>query len=111
MILPLRKEPAPLRKSREGTVMVGDTRVPLATVIRAFNAGASPEQICLEYPTVSLADAYAVVSYYLRHREEVDAYMAEYEREEDEAISKTAARGGRIDVQELIGRRDRSRAG
>lgn len=27
------------------------------------------------YPTVTLADIYAVMAYYLRHREEIEAYL------------------------------------
>jgi len=41
----------------------------------AYEEGASPEEICIEYPSVSLADVYAVVAFYLGRRDEVDAYL------------------------------------
>lgn len=41
----------------------------------AFKTGDSPEEIHEQYPTVELADIYAVLTYYLRHTREVDAYL------------------------------------
>jgi hypothetical protein len=46
-------------------------------VITAFDLGATPEQIVHKFPTLQLADVYAVITYYLRHQDEVQAYMAE----------------------------------
>src|SRR5437879_2771123 len=40
---------------------VGQTRVPLDTVVYAFNQGASPEEIVMSYPTLELGDVYAIV--------------------------------------------------
>ena len=39
-----------------------------------------PEAIAQRYPTATLADIYAVVAYYLRHRQEFEAYLAEREK-------------------------------
>ena len=49
-------------------------------VIRAFQDGATPEAIAQRYPTATLADLYAVIAYYLRHRQELEAYLAEREQ-------------------------------
>lgn len=54
---------------------VGETRVSLDSVIFAFNEGATPEEIVQQYPTLNLTDVYAVVSYYLQHRGEVEDYL------------------------------------
>ena len=37
--------------------------------------GATPEEISYQYPTLALADIYAVVGYYLSNRNEVEAYL------------------------------------
>lgn len=74
----------PIRFNAEGIALVGKTRVPLSTVIVAFHQGDSPEQIVDSYHALSLADVYAVIAYYLRHRESVDAYV-EQERTDAEA--------------------------
>jgi hypothetical protein len=40
-------------------------------------AGSTPEQIAHDYDVLSIADVYAVVNYYLHHRSDVDAHLAE----------------------------------
>jgi len=75
MSLVIEAPPVPLRNDEHGVLRVGQTRVPLDTVVYAFNLGASPEEIVLNYPTLDLADVYAVINYYLYNRAEVDAYL------------------------------------
>jgi len=75
MNLTIEKERVPLKTDSDGVVRVGRTRVTLDTVIAAFNEGATAEEIVYRYPTVQLADVYAVLSYYLRRPKEVEAYL------------------------------------
>ena len=56
-------------------IRVAGTRVTLDTVIDTFLTGASPEEIAQDFPVLHLDDLYAVLTYCLRHREEVDAYL------------------------------------
>jgi hypothetical protein len=49
----------------------------LDTVIGAFNSGYAAEEILLKYPSLSLTDIYAVITYYLWHRAEMDQYLKE----------------------------------
>jgi uncharacterized protein (DUF433 family) len=81
----------PLRVEESGTVRVGNTRVTLDTLIYAYKGGDSPEQIAEGFDTVPLADIYAVINYYLRHREEVEAYLERRELEAAEIRAKWAA--------------------
>ncbi len=60
--------------------MVPGTRISLDILVAAFKRGESPEAIHDDYESVSLADVYAIFSYYLRHRAEVEDYLAEQER-------------------------------
>ena len=53
-------------------------------VIHAFQDGATPEAIAHRYPTATLADIYAVIAYYLRHREEIEAYLNAREQRAEE---------------------------
>jgi hypothetical protein len=46
-------------------------------MIDLFITGASPEEIAQDFPVLQLDDIYAVLTYYLRHRAEVDAYLRE----------------------------------
>jgi uncharacterized protein (DUF433 family) len=70
-------EPVPLTRDAAGRLMVIGTRVPLDTLVAAFERGDSPEAIHESYPAVSLGDIYAVFTYCVRHRDDVNAYLAE----------------------------------
>ena len=65
----------PLWTDKIGKIRVKGTRILLELVIHAFNQGESPEEIVDSYPTLRLADLYAVLAYYLNHRAEVDGYV------------------------------------
>lgn len=56
MNLVLERQPPPLREDETGSVRVGNSRVLLETVVRAFQDGASPESILNRYSTLSLSD-------------------------------------------------------
>ena len=75
MSLVLESETPPLHEDEAGAVRVGNTRVLLETVIRAFQDGASPESIVHRYETLSLSDVYNTIGYYLRHQDAVEAYL------------------------------------
>lgn len=68
-------EPIPLRTDSSGVIRVGGTRVTLDTVVANFKAGESPEEIVHNFPSLELADVYAVLTYYLRHQSEVEDYL------------------------------------
>ena len=81
MSLPFATEMIPLQRDRDGVIRVGGTRVTLDTVIHAFKEGATAEEIARRYPTLDLADIYAVITYYLRRQAEVEAYLQKQEEE------------------------------
>ena len=56
-------------------IRIKGTRVGIETVIRAFSDGHSPEMIQQTYPTLTLEQVYAVITYYLQHRSELDDYV------------------------------------
>ena len=70
-------ERVPIHKDDDGAIRVGTTRVTLDTVVAAFEAGATPEEIVQQYPSLELADTYSVIGYYLRHAPEVATYLAD----------------------------------
>ena len=89
MSLRLTSPTLPLRVDADGVVRVGATRVTLDTVIGAFNEGHEAEEIVGHYPVLGLADVYGTIAYYLRHRAEVDVYLAQ-RRSEGEALRRTS---------------------
>jgi uncharacterized protein (DUF433 family) len=67
--------PIPLREDPPGVLRVGKSRVLLELVIRAHQRGAAPPEIVRMYDSLELGDVYAVIAYYLAHRNEVDEYL------------------------------------
>ena len=80
MSLVVASEPIPLRTDADRVVRVGKTRVTLDTLVYAFRDGATAEEIVQKYPSLLLEDVYSVIGYYLRRRDEVDAYLLEREQ-------------------------------
>src|SRR5947209_19786006 len=75
MSLNIHQDPPPIRLGEDGAVRVGPTRVTLETVIHYHSAGLTPEEIVESFDTLSLADVYATIGYYYRHKDEVDAFL------------------------------------
>jgi uncharacterized protein (DUF433 family) len=70
-------QPVPLAADAGGVIRVGGTRVTLDTVAHAFERGATAEEIVQQFPSLALADVYALLGYLLRHQAEVAAYLDE----------------------------------
>ena len=66
----------PLVADEHGVIRVAGTRVQLETVVVAFDAGATAEEIAQQYTSLDLADVYAVISYTLGNEAEVRDYVA-----------------------------------
>lgn len=102
------KEAVPLRANADGVILVGQTRVPLETVIHAFDRGDSPEEIVMQFPVLALADVYLVIGYYLNHRAEVEAYVKEADAEADQVQREYEARFDTAGLRErLLARKKR----
>ena len=109
MSLTIDAEPMPLQADTDGVVRVGGTRVTLDTIVVAFQQGASAEEIAQQFPTVMLSDIYAAIAYYLRHRKEVEAYLAEGNRQGDILRQEQAAKSERQGMRDrLLARRTSS---
>jgi uncharacterized protein (DUF433 family) len=102
----LTAQPAPITVAEDGVLRIADTRVRLDTVIGAFNAGSAPEEILLKYPTLDLTDIYAVITYYLWHRDEVEAYLRERVQQAEGVQKENEARFPAAGVRDrLLSRR------
>ncbi len=110
MPLEIVNDPLPLRVDAEGVVRVGPTRVPLDTVVGAFQDGAAAEEIVMEYTSLELADVYAVIGYYLRHKSEVEAYLEERRQQSERVRRENEARSDMTGIRErLLARRNQAR--
>lgn len=87
MSLFIQPDPVPLAPDAAGTIRVAGTRVTLDTLVEQFRAGATAEALTERFPILSAADVHAVLAYYLRHRDEVDAYRAEQARQAEAVLA------------------------
>jgi uncharacterized protein (DUF433 family) len=71
----------PMKMDEHGAIRVSGTRVTLDTLIVCYQQHESPETIHEGFPTVPLADIYAVIAYYLAHQDDVDAYLKQRDEE------------------------------
>ncbi|MGH2543381.1 MAG: DUF433 domain-containing protein [Ardenticatenaceae bacterium] len=98
--------PVPLRTDGKGVLRVGNTRVRLDTVITAWKAGESPEQIVENFDVLDLADVYAVISYYLNYRPEVEKYLEQNRQEGERLRAENEKRFPQAGIRErLLARR------
>jgi hypothetical protein len=66
--------------------------VTLDTIVGAFDNGATADEIAQQYPSVPLADVYSVITYYLRHKADVRAYLGTREEQADLVRSEVETR-------------------
>ena len=103
-------KPIPLEAGADGVVRVGGTRVTLDTIVMAFKEGATAEEIVYQYPSLDLADVYAVIAYYLQRRPEVEAYLHKRRAQADETLRQNEAQFDPRGIRErLLARRSSHR--
>jgi uncharacterized protein (DUF433 family) len=102
----LETQPVPIIMDCDGVARVGQTRVTLETVLHCYKQGHTPEDIARKFPSLQLADIYAVISYYLSHQAEVEAYLHRQAQEAEEIYERIEAQPGLGELRErLRGRR------
>jgi uncharacterized protein (DUF433 family) len=108
MTLVIETKPIPLRMNEDGVVLVGETRVPLDTVVYAFQKGDSAEEIVEQYDVLKLSDVYAVIAYYLDHQAEVEVYLQRRQEEAEKVRQENEVRFPSYNLRErLLARRSK----
>jgi len=82
----------PIERTTDGVFRINGTRVTLDTVVTAFLQGATAEEIVLRYPSLRLADVYAVLSYYLQYQAEVHEYLQQRQQRAELVRAQNEAR-------------------
>lgn len=96
----------PFIESADGVVRIAGTRVPLETVISAFQQGATSEEIAQQYSSLELADVYEAIAFYLRRQPEVDEHMRQAQKQSDAVQRAHEARSNPDGIrQRLLARR------
>jgi uncharacterized protein (DUF433 family) len=103
--LPFHAEVPPLRVDPGDVVRIGNSRISLDLIVEQYENGMTPEDMVRAYDTLVLADVHAVIAYYLRHRDEVRAYLKRREEEAQALRAKIEAERPRVSREELLARR------
>ena len=69
----------------EDAIRLRGTRVGIETVVRDYLEGASPEEIALRYPTLTLEQIHATIRYALANQTQVDAYLQRVHQRQEAA--------------------------
>jgi uncharacterized protein (DUF433 family) len=95
---------APLNQDSEGTVRITGSRITFDTFIAAFKRGNTAEQIRDSFPSLSLAQIYGVISWYLDHQADAEEYLKQRENEAEtvrqEVENETDSSGFRERMQQ-----------
>src|SRR3954464_4527580 len=103
--LPLEAVAPPLRVDEGGAVRVGTSRITLDLVVEQYENGMTPEDMVRAYDTLELADVHAAIAYYLRHGDEVRAYLTRRAEHAAALQAQIEAERPRVSREELLARR------
>lgn len=102
--LPFDTDQPPLQVDEQGAVRVGASRVTLDLVVKQYENGMTPEEMVRAYDALDLPDVYDALAYYLRHQDQVRAYLKRREQDAHALQAKIEADHPPISRQELLAR-------
>ena len=93
----------------DGGWRVGNSRVSLDSVIHCYWEGLSPEGIVEEFPSLTAAEVYGAIAWYLSHRAEVDRHLEQqtvrWQQVRDNSESQSGPLLNRIRAQRGLAQR------
>jgi hypothetical protein len=78
-------------KIEDGYRLTG-SRVSLDSIVYDWWNGLSPESIVENFPTLTLEQVFGAITYYLAHREEVDAHLQRNREKYDALLEEARAK-------------------
>ena len=84
--MPTAEAIAHIHTDPQGRAWIDDTNVKVMEVVKDWLAhGSSPEEMCCQYPHLSLAQVHAALAYYYDHQEQMDEALRQELQEHDQA--------------------------
>jgi uncharacterized protein (DUF433 family) len=78
-------------EEHDGGWYIAGTRIALASIVHAFQAGESPDEILRSFPAAgSLVKIYGAITFYLENWESVETYLKEQDRRWEEIAERQA---------------------
>lgn len=72
----------------DGDIRVKGTRVGIETILEDYLNAFSPEEISLRYPSVSLEEVYATITFYLHNQKDIDRYLSTWKKHAEDEWKK-----------------------
>ena len=94
-----------------GEIRLKGSRIAIDTIIERYRCGSTPEEMALDYNSISLAQVYATITYYLSNRVQIDAYLEEGYRIMDEFIREQNRNLPTIPLHKMNGKGEYARMG
>ena len=69
-------------------IRVRGSRVGIEVILSEYLDGALPEELVVNYPSVTLEQVHAVITYYLGHRTEIDLYLNRWAERGEQALRR-----------------------
>ena len=66
-------------------IRIKGTRVGIETVLEDYLNATSPEEIAIRYPTLTLEQVYATITFYLHNQREIDQYLERWRKYTEES--------------------------
>ncbi|MEX0781738.1 MAG: hypothetical protein WD557_03745 [Dehalococcoidia bacterium] len=82
------QDPPPLRVREDGEVVASQSGARYDYFMAWYLRGDTPEELMEALPELSRGEIDRLIGYYHEHQKDVDAWLAEIDREEQEAIRK-----------------------
>jgi uncharacterized protein (DUF433 family) len=94
-----------VEKRGEGYYLTG-SRVSLDSVVAAYWRGQAPESILGSYPSLTPAQIYGAIAFYLSNRVEIDVYLAEWDARTAEQRAEARRAHPELHAKLLAARRE-----
>jgi uncharacterized protein (DUF433 family) len=85
-----------VQKTDQGGWRISGSRISLDSIVCAYWEGRSPETIVEEFPTLSVEQVYGAIAFYLRNREEIDAYLSQQDEKWKDLAAQSALQHGAL---------------
>ncbi|MDI6793025.1 MAG: DUF433 domain-containing protein [bacterium] len=69
-------------------IRIQGTRVGIETVLEDYLNASSPEEIAIRYPTLTIEQVYATITYYFHNQREIDQYLERWRKYATESWQK-----------------------
>lgn len=86
----------------DGQVRIKGSRIPLDTIVISFKEGVTAEEIVRRYPSLSLAEVYSIIGYYLNHQQEIEEYLEKQQEISLKIRNDNESRFNQEDIRERL---------